>query len=141
MLLQASGFDPALLLVFSIPLFALLMGLLAIYWDHKRKMRMIEEGLVSDEEELLEESDSWWVLAVGLVLAAVGAGVMVESWLRGDSIDGVVYFLLGVAALVYFLVKWRVSGGETWGLGTCGVVLDPCLGGCLPRIRGYYYQT
>lgn len=141
MLLQASGFDPALLLVFSIPLFALLMGLLAIYWDHKRKMRMIEEGLVSDEEELLEESDSWWVLAVGLVLAAVGAGVMVESWLRGDSIDGVVYFLLGVAALVYFLVKWRVSGGETGGLGTCGVVLDPCLGGCLPRIRGYYYQT
>lgn len=141
MLLQASGFDPALLLVFSIPLFALLMGLLAIYWDHKRKMRMIEEGLVSDEEELLEESDSWWVLAVGLVLAAVGAGVMVESWLRGDSIDGVVYFLLGVAALVYFLVKWRVSGGRDGGLGTCGVVLDPCLGGCLPRIRGYYYQT
>lgn len=112
MFLQVSGFDPALLLAFSVPLFALLLGLLAIYWDHKRKMRMIEEGLVPGEEELLEESDSWWVLAVGLVLTAVGVGVMVESWLRGNSVDGVVYFFLGVAALVYFVVKWRVGGGE-----------------------------
>lgn len=113
MYLQVTDFDPALLIVFAVPLFALLVGLLAIYWDHKRKMKMIDEGLVPGDEDVFKESDSWWVLAVGLLLTAVGVGMGVESYLRQEPIEGVVVFLLGVAALIYFVVKKSTSTGDS----------------------------
>lgn len=100
--------DVNLILVLAIPILALTIGLLAVYWDHRRKMAMIEKGIAPEEEEM-PSSDNWWILAAGLILAAIGAGTTFESYARGGPPTGIAPLFIGLAVITYFLIRRRYT--------------------------------
>lgn len=105
MLLQMGGFDGLLAFGFVLVVVGLGLGLvLAIaYMDHRKEMRLIEEGAYA---EAAEDSRAW-ILALGLLLVAIGLGNAVEAFLGGTEIDGITAFLVGLAALAYYAIKRR----------------------------------
>ena len=105
MVLQLGGFEGVVALgmifvVFGLGL-ALVLGI--AYMDHRKEMRLIEEGAYA---EAAEDSRAW-ILAVGLLLVAVGLGNAIESYLGGAGIEGITAFLVGLAALAYYAIKRR----------------------------------
>ncbi|WP_336001149.1 hypothetical protein [Halorientalis halophila] len=115
MVLQNGGFEGLIALgmvfvVFGLGL-ALVLGI--AYMDHRKEMRLIEEGAYA---EAAEDSRAW-ILAVGLLLVAIGLGNAVETYLATGGVDGITAVFVGVAALAYYAIKRRqgLSGGETEG--------------------------
>ena len=110
MFLQLGGFEGVvalgmIFLVFGLGL-ALVLGI--AYMDHRKEMRLIEEGAYA---EAAEDSRAW-ILAVGLLLVAVGLGNAIESYLGGAGIEGITAFLVGLAALAYYAIKRRQGGAS-----------------------------
>jgi hypothetical protein len=108
MLLQFGGFDGVLAFGFVLVVVGLGLGLvLAIaYMDHRKEMRLIEEGAYA---EAAEDSRAW-ILALGLLLVAIGLGNAIEGYLGGTEVEGITAFLVGLAALAYYAIKRRQGG-------------------------------
>ncbi|AQL44512.1 hypothetical protein BV210_08110 [Halorientalis sp. IM1011] len=88
---------------------ALVLGI--AYMEHRKEMRLIEEGAYAE----VAEDGRAWILALGLLLVALGLGNVVESYLGGTGIEGITAFLVGVAALTYYAIKRRQ--GQAGGPG------------------------
>ncbi|SEN44027.1 hypothetical protein SAMN05216388_1003116 [Halorientalis persicus] len=115
MILQFGAFEGLVALgmifvVFGLGL-ALVLGI--AYMDHRKEMRLIEEGAYA---EAAEDSRAW-ILAVGLLLVAIGLGNAIESYLGGAGIEGITAFLVGLAALAYYAIKRRQGRSGTVGEG------------------------
>ncbi|WP_424016956.1 hypothetical protein ACOZ4N_13855 [Halorientalis pallida] len=108
MFLQLGGFEGLLAFAFVIAVVGLGLALvLAIaYMDHRKEMRLIEEGAYA---EAAEDSRAW-ILAVGLLLVAVGLGTGIESYLASGGVDGITAVFVGLAALAYYVIKRRQGG-------------------------------
>ena len=82
-----------------------------VYLTHRQEVLRIETGNVGRGR-----SDRRWVLAVGLVLVAVGVGQSVEALLVGNlaSLD-LTLAAVGLAALAYYYLVGREerAAGET----------------------------
>lgn len=115
MILQFGDFEGVIALGFVFVVFGLGLALVLgiAYMDHRKEMRLIEEGAYA---EAAEDSRAW-ILALGLLLVALGLGNAVESYLGGGGIEGITAFFVGVAALAYYAIKRRQgqSGAETTG--------------------------
>jgi hypothetical protein len=96
--------DIPLVLIFSVPLAAIILGIIAVLLHHRRQMELIERGMIPEEPEN-SSGDIWWILAVGLVLTGVGAGRMVESYLLSEPVDSIPILFIGLASIAYFTVK------------------------------------
>ncbi|MDY7082937.1 MAG: hypothetical protein SXQ77_11180 [Halobacteria archaeon] len=78
-----------------------------VFWkvariEHEKEMKLIEEG------EYPKKEDTKWVLAIGLILVAIGVGRVVEAILNNTTdFDGITVALLGVAALIYHFLSRR----------------------------------
>lgn len=91
-----------LALVFSLPILSLLLAIGAIYWDHKRKVKMIEKGLIPED---IESDETWWLLGIGLILFAMGTGRAITTYFQEGVLTGITLALLGIAFIAYFLIK------------------------------------
>ncbi|KCZ72779.1 hypothetical protein ANME2D_01213 [Candidatus Methanoperedens nitroreducens] len=90
------------LLALSIPLAGVGIAALAIYLDYKKKMAMIEKGLVPEEEEYRPESRLGW----GIAILGIGISLII-SWifnLDNRVMAGLILASIGVALLVTYLV-------------------------------------
>jgi uncharacterized membrane protein len=81
-----------------------LVGALA-YLDHRKTMALVETGQYAASER--DSRD--WVLAVGLVLVAIGLGGIAETLVAGAPVEGLTTAFVGLAALAYYAVKRRVT--------------------------------
>jgi hypothetical protein len=81
-----------------------LVGALA-YLDHRKTMALVETGQYAASER--DSRD--WVLAVGLVLVAIGLGGIAETLVAGAPIEGLTTAFVGLAALAYYAVKHRAT--------------------------------
>lgn len=100
----------ALVLVFGMVAFGLLLSLGIAYMDHRKEMALIEAGAYDE----VSEDTRAWILGGGLLLVAIGLGTLAETLLSGGTIDnGITVALVGVAALVYYVVKRRQSRPDT----------------------------
>ncbi|AUV82817.1 hypothetical protein C2R22_15195 [Salinigranum rubrum] len=74
-----------------------------LYLDHRQTMALIASGQYADAKR----DGRAWVLAAGLVLVAIGVGQAAESVAAGMPPEGLTLALVGVAALVYYVVRRR----------------------------------
>jgi Asp/Glu/hydantoin racemase len=106
--LQFAAFDGVFALGFALLVVALgiVMILGIVYMEHRKEMKLIEAGAY----EAVKEDSRAWILAVGLLLLAVGVGNMLEDAIAGvPVVDGITAALIGIAALVYYGIKRRQS--------------------------------
>lgn len=110
--LQFAAFEGMFALGFALLVVALgiLMILGIVYMEHRKEMKLIEAGAY----EQVKEDSRAWILAVGLLLVAVGVGNMLEDAIAGvPVVDGITAALVGIAALVYYGIKRRQSAATT----------------------------
>ena len=93
------------LFALSVPLLGIgsIMGIMAllIYFDHKKKMAMIERGLVPEDEKHRPEDRLGW----GIVILGIGVSLII-GWtfnLGGSVIVGLSLASIGTALLVSYL--------------------------------------
>ena len=106
--LQPEFLDGLVPLAFVLVVMFVTFGFIAVvvYLEHRKEMALIEAG----EYGKVEDSRAW-ILAVGLLLVAIGVGSVVESVLAGGVVgEGITAALVGVAALVYYWIKRRQTG-------------------------------
>lgn len=88
----------ALTIVFSIPILGLGIAFLAIYLDYKKKLAMIEKGLVPEDEKYRPENRLGWGIAI------LGIGIaLILSWmfhLNDIAMIGLIFTSIGIALLV-----------------------------------------
>ena len=83
----------AICLIFGIPI-------IAIYLDYKKKMAMIERGLVPEDEKSRPEDRLGW----GIVILGIGLSFII-GWLfnlNGQIIAGLILASIGIALLVSY---------------------------------------
>ena len=83
-----------------------LVGALA-YLDHRKTMALVESGQYVEVE--VDAGAPTWVLAVGLVLLAVGLGEVAEALVAGAPVEGLTTAFVGLAALAYYALKRRAN--------------------------------
>ena len=86
-----------------------LVGALA-YLDHRKTMALVESGQYVEAEAEADAGAPTWVLAVGLVLLAIGLGGVAEALVAGASVEGLTTAFVGLAALAYYALKRRANG-------------------------------
>ncbi|MFB6107965.1 MAG: hypothetical protein ABEJ82_03870 [Haloplanus sp.] len=80
-----------------------------LYTEHRKEMRLIETG-----QYRAGEGAGTWVLAVGLLLVALGlADLLRAAWLGVVPDDGLTLTFLGLAALAYFAFRRREARQAT----------------------------
>jgi len=95
----------ALVVVLGTVTAGLLFVLGIVYMEHRKEMALIEAGAYEEIEDTRA-----WILGGGLLLVAIGLGTLAETLLSGETVgNGVTVTLVGVAALVYYVVKRRQS--------------------------------
>ena len=94
-----------------IPIVAIIFGIAlagwAIYWDHKKKMALIEKGLYSQEEHAKPKNPAQQVLGWGLVLTGFGIALLIGFFWGGTpdvALPGLIFGFIGVALLIFFAV-------------------------------------
>lgn len=99
------------MVIMIVPTLAILIGLLAVYFEHKEKMKMIEKGLVPEKAKykVSEKFNNWHVLAIGLIITAVGSGRVLSAYLQGE-VAGFTLLFIGLAIVIYFVTKRKFFG-------------------------------
>jgi MYXO-CTERM domain-containing protein len=103
--LQVGGESTLILVGMGLLLVAVLalVGIFA-YTEHRKEMALIESGQYAAENV----QPAPWVLAVGLLLLAVGlADVVRAAWAGTVPGDGLTSAALGLAALAYYWFRRR----------------------------------
>jgi hypothetical protein len=95
--------DTALVVALAVVALGLLaFGAWVVYLEHRTRVALVEAG------EYRAADGRAWVLGGGLLALAVGVGQAVEAWAATGVVgDGPTLALVGVAALVYYLVRRR----------------------------------
>ena len=99
------------ILILSIPLLAicLIFGIpiLAIYLEHKKKMAMIEKGLMPEDEKSRPEDRLGW----GIVILGIGVSLIIGWIFKFDDkvIVGLILASIGIALLVSYMGIWKNS--------------------------------
>ncbi len=94
-----------------IPIVAIIFGIAlggwGIYWDHKKKMALIEKGLYSKEENGKPTNPARVALGWGLVLTGLGVALLIGFFWEGTpdvALPGLIFGFIGVALLIFFAV-------------------------------------
>ncbi|MGM0592573.1 MAG: hypothetical protein ACQETI_13290 [Halobacteriota archaeon] len=103
-LLPESTVVPGLMALVVLAGFGIFVSIL--YTEHRKEVALIEAGVYGEPEDDLRA----WILALGLLLVAVGLADIVTAALSGAVPDnGVPLAFVGVAALAYYYFTCRES--------------------------------
>ena len=104
--------EAAQILFAAVPLVALaflaVLMFFHLYWEHRRRMMIIEKGVSPPERSMRDR-----LLLIGLLCLFVGLGLILFQVVIGTvqetALLGIVPACVGLAVLVYQRIVWRKS--------------------------------
>jgi len=100
------------IIALSIPFAGMAVVIIAIYLEYKKKMAMIEKGLVPEEEKEKYKDAPENRLAWGIAILGIGISLLIR-WkfnLDGEFIASLIFVSIGIGLLVSYF--WKKTTNE-----------------------------